>query len=161
MRKRLYALAFLLAVGLIGPPLAHAAFYRFWQISTGAASPFTGTPPTTDCDLTEKSSKASPAATGLNLVDCSSYQVCVAAAAGQTLSGAGSLEAYEWDEAESEQMRSRSADETLDSEASGELEFCFPVRVNPAGNVGCAYWNPVAVTASGGTTLRTFARCFR
>lgn len=162
MRRLALGLCLLAGLLAVAPMVANAAgFYRFWQISTGAGSPFTGAAPTADCDLTEASTKASPAATGLHIKDCLSYQVCVAAAAGQTLSGAGSLEAYEWDEAESEQMRSRGADETLDSEASGERELCFPVRVNPSGNIGCAYWNPVGVTTSGGTALRTFARCFR
>jgi hypothetical protein len=158
MRKHLGKLVVGLAVAALAMP-ALAGVIRKWEVTTTSTSPFTGTVPTADCDF-----KASGISTlGLNLVDCSGYYVCIAAAAGQTLSGAGTLEAYFFEEepGESEQMRERGADEILDSEASGEKEHCFSQRALQPGSVGCGFWNPVGVTTSGGTTVKTFARCIQ
>lgn len=153
MRKLLPLLALLVLAST-----AYAIVARSFAVTTTSTSPFSGTAPSsTDCAET----RTGTATTGLWLAGCTAYFVCIEAASGQTLSGAGSVRAEFWDPEDSEWHRSGQADETLDSTAASLRRFCFPSRPLPAGSVGCYFGTPVSVTTSGGTTVITTARCLQ
>jgi hypothetical protein len=136
---------------------AYASVIRSWSVVTTSTTPFSGTVPTADCGQ----ARSGTASTGLWLASCTAYYVCIEAASGQTLSGAGSLRAEFWDPELGAQTRAGGSDETLDSTASGVRRFCFPQHRLEPGSTGCGYWTPVAVTTSGGATVTTSARCLQ
>lgn len=138
-------------------PVAIAGVVRSWAVTTTSTSPFTGTVPTAACAAT----RTGTSATGLLLQECQAYYVCAEAASGQTLSGAGSLDAYFFDPEDEVQTREPGADEDLAADCAGNRRCCFPQREVKQASAGCAYWNPSGVTTSGGVTVRVFARCLR
>lgn len=139
---------------------AYAGIVQAWTVTTTSTSPFTGDVPTTACNTAETFS----ATTGLALKNCKAYYVCIAAASGQTLSGAGTLQAYYFEPVTPgpEWMRASGGDESVPAAAASLRFWCGPRRdIVGGGSSGCGYWVPAAVTTSGGTTVQVFARCLQ
>lgn len=138
MRKML---ALVLLLGMVGPAWALSRRWSQSQTLTQAA-------PSATC------TGASTSATcGLDLATLKGYRVCVQVAipASQTLSGAGSLQAYYYDYDLAAWARS---DTSLDFtvSASGVAQACSPDYAVLA-QKGRVYYAATGVTVSAGTTV--------
>ena len=87
---------------------------------------------------------------GMSLVRVSGFRVILSAASGQTLSGAGSLDCYLWDDTNSAWIRNPDLDIDLAAAHSGVRRVVFPDQevTVPYGRV---LYAANGITVSGGT----------
>jgi len=89
---------------------------------------------------------------GTNLRGIAGYQIVLCAATGNTLSGAGTLQADYWDEAIAEWMPAPAFDYALSARNAGKRCAVFP-NVAQAVSYGRIRFTPKGITVSGGTTV--------
>lgn len=88
---------------------------------------------------------------GMTLYGVVAYRLSVCAASGQTLSGAGTLQAYRYDSAENQWIRNKGLDQTVN--ASAVQCQTFPDVAVSGGQLGRIRFVASSVTVSGGSTL--------
>lgn len=90
---------------------------------------------------------------GMILFGVVSYRLTICAAAGQTLSGGGTVLAYRYDGAEGLWPPNHYLDQAVPSTASGQRCHTFPDFIVIGGQTGRVRFVASSVTVSGGTTL--------